>query len=745
MTLTTDRRAHPCALADAGVTTAFGLPGVHNLPFWRDLDDGRHPPHGDPCHHRPPRADRRLRRRRSRPRHRRARRRARHIGTRSGEHAGRVRRGSRQRRPAARHRQRRPRGHSATATACAACCTSHPTRARGSPHWPRRSCNRGRQTPQSPPRARRSSIAMSHPRGPVYLGVPADVLRADAPGAPTARVAATPDSHLRRRQRGRRPAAARPTSGAVDRRRRRRLRSRRRHAGLATRCAGVRHLRRPRPPAARPPAARRRPRPWNRAPASCWPTTDLLLVLGSALDGMTTAHWSLPRPQPRHRRQRAPQRGPRPRRHRRRGRRCLRRRGRSAAAAAASRGPTPRSGSAAPSALPPPPTRGPARPSASSTRSSAPGLPATRWSATWPSPATGSAGTPPSTARVSCSTRSAGGRSATGCRQRSASRPPGTPTLAVVGDGGLAMATGELATFAQEHLPVTVLVVADGGYGMLRFDQQRAGHAERGVDLDPPEWDALGTAFGLPVDRPADTDDLRDVLARAAVSGDTAPRRLPRHALPAALHVPPLGRSRQVIWLPMARCWASSPALPSRRSLHVCTTRCPGTSGGCRHVGGGAADSAGDPHRGGRRRRRSHADDSPPPSRRWMWPNASWPAHRTSCRPPSPCATWLSASTPSPALTGTPPTRCSPGPTAATPAMTSGRLSGQATRRRRPVRATAARRWCRSASTGRMRVATPHRRQTATTTMCLTGSRRPSQRWRRSGPTRSTCSATARR
>jgi acetolactate synthase-1/2/3 large subunit len=84
------------------------------------------------------------------------------------------------------------------------------------------------------------------------------------------------------------------------------------------------------------------------------------------------------------------------------------------------------------------------------------------------------------------------------------------------------MGTGELATLNQENLPVTVLVVTDDGYGMLRFDQQRAGHAERGVDLDPPAWDALGAAFGLPVDRPADADDLRDVLARAAVSG--APR-----------------------------------------------------------------------------------------------------------------------------------------------------------------------------------------------------------------------------
>jgi acetolactate synthase-1/2/3 large subunit len=96
----------------------------------------------------------------------------------------------------------------------------------------------------------------------------------------------------------------------------------------------------------------------------------------------------------------------------------------------------------------------------------------------------------------------------------------GTPTLAVVGDGGLAMALGELATVRQLNLPITLLVVDDGGYGMLRFDQQRGGHPERGVDLLGPRWEELAAAFALPIDRPDNPDDLRDALARAAVSGD---------------------------------------------------------------------------------------------------------------------------------------------------------------------------------------------------------------------------------
>lgn len=73
----------------------------------------------------------------------------------------------------------------------------------------------------------------------------------------------------------------------------------------------------------------------------------------------------------------------------------------------------------------------------------------------------------------------------------------GIRTLAVCGDGGVAFALGELATIVQEQLPYTLLVVDDGGYGMLRFDQIVMGHPERGVDLLSPDWAVLAQAFGL--------------------------------------------------------------------------------------------------------------------------------------------------------------------------------------------------------------------------------------------------------
>ena len=91
----------------------------------------------------------------------------------------------------------------------------------------------------------------------------------------------------------------------------------------------------------------------------------------------------------------------------------------------------------------------------------------------------------------------------------------GIPTLAVCGDGGPMFALGELATYAQESLPITLLVVDDGGYGMLRFDQQVFGHPERGVDLRTPEWTSLGAAFGITVEQVGSIDEVGAALGRA--------------------------------------------------------------------------------------------------------------------------------------------------------------------------------------------------------------------------------------
>ncbi|ADB50673.1 thiamine pyrophosphate-binding protein [Conexibacter woesei] len=69
--------------------------------------------------------------------------------------------------------------------------------------------------------------------------------------------------------------------------------------------------------------------------------------------------------------------------------------------------------------------------------------------------------------------------------------------LCVCGDGGFLFAAGELATLAQERIPLTLLIVDDGAYGMLRYDQRHAGQEVFGVELESPDFVAWARACGI--------------------------------------------------------------------------------------------------------------------------------------------------------------------------------------------------------------------------------------------------------
>jgi thiamine pyrophosphate-dependent acetolactate synthase large subunit-like protein len=71
------------------------------------------------------------------------------------------------------------------------------------------------------------------------------------------------------------------------------------------------------------------------------------------------------------------------------------------------------------------------------------------------------------------------------------------PVVSVSGDGGFLYAAGELAAAAQESIPLTAVIVDDGGYGMLRFDQDRRRLPRQGVDLHTPDFAALAASFGI--------------------------------------------------------------------------------------------------------------------------------------------------------------------------------------------------------------------------------------------------------
>jgi len=71
------------------------------------------------------------------------------------------------------------------------------------------------------------------------------------------------------------------------------------------------------------------------------------------------------------------------------------------------------------------------------------------------------------------------------------------PAVSISGDGGFLYAVGELAAAKQENIPLTAVIVDDGGYGMIRYDQDLHGDPREGVDLANPDFVALAGSFGI--------------------------------------------------------------------------------------------------------------------------------------------------------------------------------------------------------------------------------------------------------
>ncbi|MDQ3156482.1 MAG: thiamine pyrophosphate-binding protein [Actinomycetota bacterium] len=86
--------------------------------------------------------------------------------------------------------------------------------------------------------------------------------------------------------------------------------------------------------------------------------------------------------------------------------------------------------------------------------------------------------------------------------------------LAVSGDGGSMYGVAELASAVQHQLPVTWLIVDDGGYGILREYMNDTFGRATATELARPDFEALAAAFGVQANV-ATFDNVGDVLAKA--------------------------------------------------------------------------------------------------------------------------------------------------------------------------------------------------------------------------------------
>lgn len=105
------------------------------------------------------------------------------------------------------------------------------------------------------------------------------------------------------------------------------------------------------------------------------------------------------------------------------------------------------------------------------------------------------------------------------------------PVVTVIGDGALMFCVNELVTAVEQRLDLTVVCVDNGGYAEIRQNELDRGMAPIGVDLVQPDWAALATAFGATGRRVASRADIAPSIRAAIADGGVQLVHIPQHAL----------------------------------------------------------------------------------------------------------------------------------------------------------------------------------------------------------------------
>jgi acetolactate synthase-1/2/3 large subunit len=92
---------------------------------------------------------------------------------------------------------------------------------------------------------------------------------------------------------------------------------------------------------------------------------------------------------------------------------------------------------------------------------------------------------------------------------------PKRKVVAVCGDGGFLMNSQELETAQRLGVHLTILILRDDGYGMIRWKQQSMGFSDFGLDFKNPDFVAYAAAYGAHGQRIQRTDDFLPTLKKA--------------------------------------------------------------------------------------------------------------------------------------------------------------------------------------------------------------------------------------
>ncbi|CAG67890.1 MULTISPECIES: thiamine pyrophosphate-binding protein [Acinetobacter] len=109
---------------------------------------------------------------------------------------------------------------------------------------------------------------------------------------------------------------------------------------------------------------------------------------------------------------------------------------------------------------------------------------------------------------------------------------PDKKVVGLVGDGGLMLGIGEIATMAQENTDMVLMIMNDGGYGVMRGIQNNYfGGRQYFNELHTPDYQKLGESMGVKSWKVGSADEFKIAIKDAIAFDGPAVIELDMHAI----------------------------------------------------------------------------------------------------------------------------------------------------------------------------------------------------------------------
>ena len=109
---------------------------------------------------------------------------------------------------------------------------------------------------------------------------------------------------------------------------------------------------------------------------------------------------------------------------------------------------------------------------------------------------------------------------------------PDKKVVGLVGDGGLMLGIGEIATMAQENTDMVLMIMNDGGYGVMRGIQNNYfGGRQYFNELHTPDYQKLGESMGVKSWKVGSADEFKIAIKDAIDFNGPAVIELDMHAI----------------------------------------------------------------------------------------------------------------------------------------------------------------------------------------------------------------------